>query len=184
MNGVTVDHVNRRITVTANRTAAHIWSVVQDSLCLLENLTLDDPFSTSNGSAFYSTYDITVTGRIPSGNIITTGVVTLSNGGTIPNGYTDANGTVTTLTVTGIKPGYDVVIKSTDDSNGMGFNVLQAFDNISGTSVTYTYTYEPDTSVIVSVYQAGYKDTHVRGVALGSTASSVPVSQLIDRTYV
>jgi hypothetical protein len=183
MTGVTVDHANRLITVTANRTAAHIWSVVQDSLCLLENLTLDDPFSTSNGSAFYSTYDIVVSGRIASGNIITTGVVTLINGGSVPNGYTDANGTVTTLTVTGFKPGSDIVIRTTDYQDGSGNNVLQAFDEVYTTSVSYTYTYAPGTSVNIDVYLAGYKDAHILNVPLGSTASSVPVSQLVDRNY-
>jgi hypothetical protein len=184
MTGVTVDHANRRITVTANRTAAHIWSVVQDSLCLLENLTLEDPFSTSNGSAFYSTYDIVVSGRIASGNIITTGVVTLINGGSVPNGYTDANGTVTTLTVTGFKPGSDIVIRTNDYQDGSGTNVLQAYDEVYTTSVTYTYTYAPGTFVNIDVYLAGYKDAHILNVPLGSTASSIPVSQLVDRNYI
>ena len=82
VTGVTVDHVAQTITVSASRTAAQIWSAVQDNLCLLENLTKADPFTTSNGSSFISTYTLVVTGAITAGNI--TSNVTLS--GTLSSG--------------------------------------------------------------------------------------------------
>jgi hypothetical protein len=82
VTGVTVDHVAQTITVSASRSAAQIWSAVQDNLCLLENLTIADPFTTSNGSSFISTYTLIVTGAITAGNI--TSNVTLS--GTLSSG--------------------------------------------------------------------------------------------------
>ena len=70
VTGVTIDHDAETITVSASRSAKQIWSAVQDNLCLLANLTKADPFTTSNGSSFVSTYDLIVTGAITSGNIV------------------------------------------------------------------------------------------------------------------
>jgi hypothetical protein len=84
VTGVTVDHTAQTITVSANRSAVEIWSAVQDNLCQLANLTVADPFSTSNGTVFDSSYTLVVTGGITSGNIDSN--VTLS--GTLSSGVT------------------------------------------------------------------------------------------------
>jgi hypothetical protein len=82
VTGVAVDHVAQTITVSANRSATQIWSAVQDNLCLLENLTKADPFTTTNGAVFDSNYTLIVTGGITAGNIDSN--VTLS--GTLSSG--------------------------------------------------------------------------------------------------
>jgi hypothetical protein len=82
VTGVTVDHVAQTITVSANRSAVEIWSAVQDNLCLLANLTVADPFTTTNGTVFDSSYTLIVTGGITAGNIDSN--VTLS--GTLASG--------------------------------------------------------------------------------------------------
>jgi len=82
VTGVAVDHVAQTITVSANRSAAQIWSAVQDNLSLLTNLARPDPFTTNNGTVFDSSYTLVVTGGITSGNIDSN--VTLS--GTLASG--------------------------------------------------------------------------------------------------
>lgn len=82
VTGVAVDHVAQTITVSANRSAVEIWSAVQDNLCQLANLTVADPFTTTNGTVFDSSYTLVVTGGITSGNIDSN--VTLS--GTLASG--------------------------------------------------------------------------------------------------
>jgi hypothetical protein len=84
VTGVAVDHVAQTITVSASRSATQIWSAVQDNLCLLENLTKADPFTTTNGTVFDSSYTLVVTGGITAGNINSN--VTLS--GTLSSGVT------------------------------------------------------------------------------------------------
>lgn len=76
VTGVTVNHGASTVTLSANRTATQVWSAVQDNLCLLANLTQADPFSTTNGLSFISTYTLIVTGTLTAGNVI--GNVTLS----------------------------------------------------------------------------------------------------------
>ena len=70
VTGVAVNYGTSKITLSASRSAKQIWSAIQDSLSLLANLTQTDPFSTSNGVAFYSTYTLEVAGTLTDGNII------------------------------------------------------------------------------------------------------------------
>jgi hypothetical protein len=70
VTGVAVNYGTSKITLSANRSAKQIWSAIQDSLSLLANLTQADPFSTSNGAAFYSTYTLEVAGTLTDGNIV------------------------------------------------------------------------------------------------------------------
>jgi len=76
VTGVAVDYIAETVTLSASRSAVQVWSAVQDSLCLLANLTQADPFSTTNGLSFVSDYTFVVTGTLTAGNII--GNVTLS----------------------------------------------------------------------------------------------------------
>lgn len=76
VTGVAVDHTASTITVSASRSAAQIYSAVQDNICLLANLTKADPFSTANGSTYASAYTLVVNGALTAGNIV--GNVTLT----------------------------------------------------------------------------------------------------------
>ena len=82
VTGVAVDHGAATITVSASRSAAQVWSAVQDNLSELANATRADPFTTNNGSSFASAYTLIVSGALTSGNV--TGNVTLS--GTLSSG--------------------------------------------------------------------------------------------------
>lgn len=72
------------ISISSSRSAVQIWSAVQDYLCALANLTKADPFSTTNGLSFISTYTLVVNGGITAGNIISN--VTLLSTGVLSSG--------------------------------------------------------------------------------------------------
>ena len=76
ITGVAVNYGASTITLSASRSAVQVWSAVQDNLCLLANLTRPDPFTTTNGLSFISTYALVVSGTLTAGNIV--GNVTLS----------------------------------------------------------------------------------------------------------
>lgn len=76
VTGVAVNYGASTITLSASRSAVQVWSAVQDDLSLLANLTRPDPFTTTNGLSFVSTYTLVVTGTLSAGNVI--GNVTLS----------------------------------------------------------------------------------------------------------
>ena len=104
VTGVAVDYIAETVTLSASRTAVQVWSAVQDSLCLLANLTQADPFSTTNGLSFVSAATLVVTGTLTAGNVI--GNVTLSgalsSGVSITGNVAQATPTdLTGVTITG-----------------------------------------------------------------------------------
>lgn len=82
VTGVAINYGASTITLSASRSAVQVWSAVQDNLCLLANLTRPDPFTTTNGLSFVSTYTLVVSGTLTAGSIV--GNVTLS--GTLSSG--------------------------------------------------------------------------------------------------
>jgi hypothetical protein len=76
VTGVAINYGASTITLSASRSAVQVWSAVQDDLSLLANLTRPDPFTTTNGLSFVSTYTLVITGTLSAGNI--NGNVTLS----------------------------------------------------------------------------------------------------------
>ena len=121
VTGVAIDHVAQTITVSANRSAVEIWSAVQDNICLLENLTKPDPFSTTNGAVFDSSYTLYVLGGITAGNIDSN--VTLS--GTLSSGVIIA-GNVNQATPT--------------DLNGVNIIGNLTYNTASSPTITFTNT--------------------------------------------
>jgi hypothetical protein len=104
VTGVAVNYGASTVTLSASRTATQVWSAVQDSLCQLANLTRSDPFTTTNGLSFVSTYTLVVTGTLSAGNI--NGNVTLSgalsSGVAITGNVAQATPTnITGVTITG-----------------------------------------------------------------------------------
>ena len=84
VTGVTINYGASIITLSASRSAVQVWSAVQDNLCLLANLTRPDPFTTTNGLSFVSTYTLIVSGTLTAGNIV--GNLTLLSFGVLSSG--------------------------------------------------------------------------------------------------
>ena len=119
VTGVTVG--TNTISLSASRSAVQIWSAVQDYLCLLENLTKADPFSTTNGLSFISTYTLVITGTLTAGNII--GNVTLLSSGVLASG----------VVITG-----NVNKTSPSNFTGVTINGNLVFNTSLDVSVTFT----------------------------------------------
>lgn len=87
-----------------------------------------------------------------------------------------------TLTLTGLQPGSDVVIKDPSiTSNGADNNIVQRFGDISGTSQTWTYSSAPPT-IDIEIYRTGFKIFTLRNIPTGSDAT-LPISQQFDPAY-
>jgi len=115
----------------------------------------------------------------------TSGEVTLNYSGTEPSVRT-AGALVTkqtsqmTLTISPIITGSDVIVYEAGTAT-----VLQATQNISGTSDQYIYGGGDIGSFIdVGVFKAGYTPLYVRDYELGDANATLPVSQQVDRFYI
>jgi hypothetical protein len=113
-----------------------------------------------------------------------TGAVTVNaSGGSNVATYTNTNGGTTTInnsvtvTFTGLPTGCDVVILTA----GTG-TILDQVDQHPGTSYTWAYSANP--TVDVGFIKPGYVPYYIRGLALGSVDSTIPVSLTADRNYI
>jgi len=159
VTGVTVDHVAQTITVSASRSAAEIWSAVQDNISSLANLTVADPFVTTNGIVFDSNYTLIVTGNITSGNIDSN--VTLS--GTLSSGVIIV-GNVTQATPTSL--------------TGVSISGNLTYNTASSPTVTLTNT---NVSGTVSNSGAGTVTISTSGSTIGTVGARIvtrPVTSL------
>lgn len=112
---------------------------------------------------------------------IASGTVTINiSGGDTPSIRT-AGATVNvvsgaTVTFTGLPTGCDIVILTAGTST-----ILQQVDQHSGTSYGWGYSGTP--TVDVGFIKPGYVPYYIRGLALGTSDSSIPVSLTLDRSY-
>lgn len=83
---------------------------------------------------------------------------------------------VNTVTITGIVTGSDVTFLSAGTET-----VLQNSEDISGT--TSSYTYSGAQNIDIAIYKPGYIPYFVRNLSVGTTDSSLPVSQVADPSY-
>ena len=169
VTGVAVDHNASTITLSASRSAAQVWSAVQDNLCLLANLTKTDPFTTTNGSTFTGTYTLVVggNGTLTSGNILgnltlsgalSSGVAITGNvaqatptnltGVTITGNLTYNTNTPITITLT------NTTISGTVSNSGSGLVTISRTNSTIGTVGSNVAT-RPVTSINLSGLTAG-----------------------------
>jgi hypothetical protein len=95
-----------------------------------------------------------------------------TGGGTIV-----VNTIASTVTFTGLPTGTDVVILTAGTNT-----ILNQVDSHPSSSYGYAYTGTP--TVDVGFIKLGYVPAYIRGLALTSTDSSIPVSLQADRTFV
>ena len=81
-----------------------------------------------------------------------------------------------TVTFTGMSTGTDIVILTAGTAT-----VLQQVDSHPTTS--YAWGYQGTPTVDVGFIKPGYVPLYIRGFALGSTDSSIPVAMTADRNY-
>ena len=133
VTGVTVSYGTSTITLSASRSAVQVWSAVQDNLCLLANLTRPDPFTTTNGLSFVSTYALVVSGTLTAGNIV--GNLTLLSFGVLSSG----------VVITG-----NVAQNRPSNFTGVTINGNLTFNTSLDTTVTFT-----DCNVTGSISNSG-----------------------------
>lgn len=80
------------------------------------------------------------------------------------------------LTISGIQPGSDVVIKEAGTNN-----VLVSVDSIQSTS--YQYNYSVLRNVDIGIIKPGYVVMYIFNYALSSLDATLPIKQRVDRAY-
>lgn len=109
--------------------------------------------------------------------------ITITGGGSTPSIRT-AGATVNVvnsknLTLTGLVTGSDIVILTSSSTT-----VRESVDAHGSTTYVYDYTYAADDYIDVCVYKPGYIPWQTRGYLLANSDASLPVSQVVDPSYV
>jgi hypothetical protein len=84
---------------------------------------------------------------------------------------------VNTLTFTGLQANSDVVIYDAGTTT-----VLGSVD--ANPTSSWGYVYSGADTIDVGVFKAGYIPVFIRNLAIGTTNSSLPIAQVIDRAYI
>jgi hypothetical protein len=111
VTGVAVNYGASTVTLSGSLPAVEVWSAVQDNICLLANLTKSDPFSTNNGTAYYSSFTFIIDGTLTAGSVV--GNITLN--GFLSSGVT-LTGNISQATPTDLT-GVDIVGNLIFDTN-------------------------------------------------------------------
>lgn len=114
----------------------------------------------------------------------TAGTVTLNYSGSAPSVKSDGATIVKqtsqiTLTISPIITGSDIVIYEAGTTT-----VIESSQNIAGTSYQYIYGGDSVSDYIdIGIFMAGYTPFYIRNYQLGSSSTTVPATQQVDRFY-
>lgn len=137
ITGVAIDGVNRTVTVSQSRTLQEVYDYCHWWAVQAANIAYPAPMAATSASAFSSIYAWTVTGSMGgvgktlnlgsangavnggtvSARVVTTGTITLSNGGTITAGYQDATGVYVPVTISGLLSGARMQLFNVTDNS-------------------------------------------------------------------
>lgn len=121
--GIAVNHGTDTITLTVNRTVAELYDFLKYDLGLTANLAEPDYVSGTLAALTLGAYNLIIDGctLTSSGTLTTTGTIALTNGGAFVGTRTDANGTLSsaTLSVGNLVAGDRVLVARDNGSGGV-----------------------------------------------------------------
>ena len=157
ISGISLNFATSTLTITSNTTAQQLYDYYQYQLAQSANMAYAEQF-VKTGTAFnIAAWNMTVDGATYTGDVTTTGTITLANGGLIDGSRTDASGTVTPVAITapnllnGTRVKLTNVTKSSTLNNGTAGAGGYSFTvDLAGASADLG-----DTVKIQATYQSG-----------------------------
>jgi len=183
--GISVDFVSETITITENHDSQSLYDYYQYLLAQVANMGYAEDLVKTGVSFDLDDWDMVVDGAEYDGELVTTGTITVQNGGSITGVYQDQNGVILPpqpYSVTNIVPGSRLRI----------YNVTKdlEFTNsiVNGTSFAGTYSESGGTTfsngdVIEVTLVKEDKLEYTAVVVDGGNGWSVLADQLDDEVY-
>lgn len=180
--GIAINHGTQTVTIDEAHSINELYDYAKYDLCQSANLDKDDWFTTIDGTTYSSSYDIVVDGVVLSGSgkviSMPSNSFSATNGGSTSAQITDENGTLTSLTLTGLVAGSEVrMYKESDSSEYSGGT------ESCSTTHAFNFQHTGDVAVFIVVLNLGYEPMRISGITLTADPQSIPVSQRIDRVY-
>ena len=175
ITGISLNFATSTATITSNHNAQSLYDYYQYQLAQTANMAYGEDLVRSGTAFDLSAWDLVVNGATYTGDITTTGVVTLSSGGLIVGTTVDANGTtnVSALNLTGLQSNSEVRVYDAGTTTE-----LAGVEN-SGTTFTANIS---ASSVDIVVHSLGYEYQKIEGANTSSNLT-LPIQQRVDRNY-
>ena len=175
ITGIALNFATSTATITSNHNAQSLYDYYQYQLAQAANMPYGEDLVRSGTAFDLSDWDFVVNGATYTGDIKTTGFVTLSSGGLTVGTTVDANGTtnVSSLTLTGLQSNSEVRVYNAGTTTE-----LAGVEN-SGTSFTANIS---ASSVDIVVHSLGYEYQKIEGADTSSNLT-LPIQQRVDRNY-
>ena len=175
ITGISLNFATETATITSNHDTQSLYDYYQYQLDQTANMVYGEDLIRSGTSFNLDDWDFVVDGATYTGDITTTGTITLQNGGLIVGTATDSVGTttITTLTLTGLQTNSEVRV-----FNAGTTTELAGVEN-SGTTFTANISVS---SVDIVIHSIGYEYQKIEGANTSSNLT-LPIQQRFDRNY-
>jgi hypothetical protein len=181
--GISVDGVTNTITISEDHTMQEVYDYCEDWASLTANMGYNEPFVTTDGQNFTSTYDLvldncalTGTGRIS----IVVNTVTYIGTATSTLDIVAVDGTHTNIKLTGLTAGSRVQLYDEDTTTEL-YN-----DVVAATSLTFPIVWTTDTNIRIRVsYVDGVtaKAWYETNATLTNNGINLAINQEDDDVY-
>ena len=175
ITGIALNFSTSTATITSDHNAQSLYDYYQYQLDQTANMAYGEDLILSGTSFDLADWGLVVDGATYTGDVTTTGTITLINGSTFVGTFTDANGTttITELTLTGLKLNTEIRIYETGTTTEI--------DGVENSGTTFATTTSAS-SVDIIVHALGYEYQRINGVDTSQNLT-LPISQRVDRNY-
>jgi hypothetical protein len=175
ITGISLNFATETVTITSNHSAQSLYDYYQYQLDQTSNMVYGEDLVRTGNAFNLDDWDMVVDGATYTGDITTTGTVTLSNDGLIIGTTTDSSGTssVTTLTLTGLQTNTEVRVFTA--------GTITEVAGVENSGTTFTANLA-DSSVDIVIHSIGYEYQKIEGADTSSNLT-LPIQQRLDRNY-
>jgi hypothetical protein len=175
ITGISLNFATETVTITANHNTQSLYDYYQYQLDQTANMVYGEDLIRSGTSFNLDDWDMVVDGATYTGDITTTGTITLQNGGLIIGTATDSVGTttVTTLNLTGLQPNSEVRVYDAGTTTELA--------GVENSGTTFSTTLQ-SSSVDIVIHALGYEYQKIEGANTSSNLT-LPIQQRVDRNY-
>jgi hypothetical protein len=180
--GISVDGVTNTITISEDHTMQEVYDYCEDWASLTANMGYNEPFVTTDGQNFTSTYDLVLDGCDLTGSATISMVVnsvTYLNGATSTVTIVADDGTHTNIKLTNIVSGSRVLLYNTDTDTVL-------FNDEVTTELTFPITWTADQNIEITVTEQDGVTAHEfwqQNATLTASGINLQVSQIDDKYY-
>ncbi len=175
LTGISIDFATNTLTITEDHNTQNLYDYYQRQLEYDAKLAFPESWVRAADLFNMDDWDVIVDGCTYTGDMTTTGTITLANGAIVAGTRTDSGGTrtITTLTLTGLQTNTEVRV--------YGAGTTTELAGVENSSTTFTTTLEAS-SVDIVVHALGYEYQKIAG-ADTSADLTLPIQQRFDRNY-